>query len=403
MRPYRIEIPQADLDDLQRRLSATRWPAAIADDSWDRGVPVAYLKELAEYWRTTFDWRAAETQLNRFEQFVTEIDGATIHFLHVRSPVPDAQPMIISHGWPGSIAEFCDVIGPLTDPAAHGGDPADAFHLVIPSLPGFGFSGPATAGWNPGRIAPAWAQLMRRLGYDRYIAQGGDVGAVISLEMGRVDQEHVAGVHVNMLLTFPTGDPAELVDLSGSDRSRLARLARFDEELSGYMKLQATRPQTVAYGLTDSPVGQLAWIIEKFKEWTDSVRVPEDAIDRDKLLTTVAIYWFTGTAGTSATLYYEDAAALKKMIAGDRPAPVTVPVGVAVFPEDIIIPLRRFAERDLPNIVQWSEFDRGGHFASLEEPDLYVADLRAFSRRIAGRDGVPLAGPPSAAETILSR
>ncbi|RIV40294.1 epoxide hydrolase family protein [Micromonospora radicis] len=382
MRPYRIDIPQADLDDLARRLAETRWPAPLADDGWDRGVPVSYLRELAEYWRTTYDWRAAEAQLNQYPQYVTEIDGATVHFLHVRSPEPDARPMIISHGWPGSVAEFLDVIGPLTDPRSHGGDPADAFHLVIPSLPGFGFSGPAAPGWKPSRIARAWAELMRRLGYDRYLAQGGDAGAVISMELGRVDPEHVAGVHVNMLMTFPSGDPAELTELSESDQERLGRMARFDAELSGYMKLQATRPQTLAYGLTDSPVGQLAWIVEKFKEWTDSAKVPEDAVSRDKLLTLVSIYWLTATAGTSAALYYEDAAGLRDITTGVAPDPVTVPIGVAVYPQDIFLPLRRLADRDLPTIVHWNEFDRGGHFAALEEPDLYTTDVRAFSRAV---------------------
>lgn len=383
MRTYRIEISQNDLDELRARVAATRWPPALADDSWDRGVPVAYLQGLAEYWATSYDWRAAEAMLNRYPQWVTEIDGTNVHFLHVRSPEPTARPLLISHGWPGSVVEFLDVIGPLTDPAAHGGDPADAFHVVVPTLPGFGFSGRAEPGWNPHRIAGAWAKLMQRLGYDRYIAQGGDAGSVISLDLGRVDPDHVAGVHVNMLMTFPSGDPAELADLSESDQARLAKMAKFNDEQSAYWKLQQTRPQTLAYGLTDSPVGQLAWIVEKFKEWTDSDKTPEDAIDRDRLLTLVSIYWFTATAGTSATIYYEDAAELRKMSSGVRPAPVRVPVGVAVFPADIFLPLRRLADRDLPNIVHWNEYDRGGHFAALEEPDLFVADLRAFSRKLA--------------------
>ncbi len=382
MRPYKVAIPQSDIDELRARLAATRWPAELADDGWDRGVSVAYLKELAEYWRTSYDWRAAEARLNEYPQFVTEIDGANLHFLHVRSPEPTARPVLISHGWPGSFAEFIDVIGPLTDPAAHGGDPADAFHLVIPTLPGFGFSGRAEPGWNPHRIAGAWAQLMSRLGYDRYIVQGGDAGSVISLEVGRTDQEHLAGVHVNMLMTFPSGDPAELAGLSESDQARLVRMGKFNDDMSGYMKLQSTRPQTLAFGLTDSPAGQLAWIVEKFKEWTDCEKAPDEAVDRDHMLTLVSIYWFTATAGTSATLYYEDAAQLKAMAAGVKPAPVTVPVGVAVYPEDIFLPLRRLADRDLPNIVSWSEHDRGGHFAAMEEPDLFVADLRAFARAL---------------------
>jgi pimeloyl-ACP methyl ester carboxylesterase len=374
MHPYRTAIPQADLDDLRARIAATRWPVALGDDSWDRGVPVSYLRELAEYWATTYDWRAAEAEINQYPQFTTEIDGQNVHFLHVRSPEENAQPMIMSHGWPGSFVEFLDVIGPLTDPAKYGGDPADAFHLVIPSMPGFGFSGRAEPGWGTGRIAQAWAQLMNRLGYDRYIAQGGDAGAVTSLILALMDADHMAGVHVNMLMTFPSGNPAELADLSETDQARLGRMAKFDEELSGYMKLQSTRPQTLAYGLTDSPVGQLAWIAEKFKEWTDSEKTPESAVNRDRLLTLVSIYWLTATAGTSGTLYYEDAPALKAMLSGALPPPV--------FPADIFLPLRRLAERDLANIVHWSEFDRGGHFAAMEEPDLLVADLRAFSRKL---------------------
>ncbi|TDB75470.1 epoxide hydrolase family protein [Micromonospora sp. KC723] len=382
MRPYSIDIPQADLDDLTRRLANTRWPAPLGEGGWDRGVPVGYLRDLAEYWRTGYDWRAAEAELNRHPQFVTEIDGATVHFLHVRSPEPDAQPMIVTHGWPGAVAEFLDVIGPLTDPRAHGGDPADAFHLVIPSPPGFGFSGPAGPGWHAGRIAPAWAELMRRLGYDRYLAQGGDAGAVISQELARIAPDHVAGVHVNMLMTFPSGDPAELADLSETDRSRLALMGRFEAELSGYMKLQATRPQTLAYALTDSPVGQLAWIVERFKEWTDAEKAPEDAVDRDRLLTIVSIYWFTATAGSSAALYYEGAAGMRAAAVGLRPDPVRVPAAVAVFPHDPFQPLRRLAHHYLADIVRWTDFDRGGHFAALEEPDLFTADVRAFARSL---------------------
>jgi microsomal epoxide hydrolase len=385
MHPYRTAIPQSDLDDLRARIAATRWPAALGDDTWDRGVPVAYLRELADYWSRSYDWRAAEAEINQYPQWMTEIDGTNVHFLHVRSPEKDAQPLLISHGWPGSFVEFLDVIGPLADPAGHGGDPADAFHLVIPTLPGFGFSGRAEPGWNTGRIARAWAELMSRLGYDRYIAQGGDAGAVISLMLALMDPDHMAGVHVNMLMTFPSGNPAELADLSESDQARLGKMAKFDDELSGYMKLQATRPQTLAYGLTDSPVGQLAWITEKFKEWTDSEKTPEGAVDRDRLLTLVSIYWFTGTAGTSGALYYEDAPQLKAMLSGSLPPPVQIPAGVAVFPADIFLPLRRLAERDLANIVHWSEFDRGGHFAAMEEPDLFVADLRAFSRKLRER------------------
>ncbi|MFF4550000.1 epoxide hydrolase family protein [Streptomyces sp. NPDC001406] len=382
MHPFRIDIPQAQLDDLHRRLDATRWPDELPGVGWDRGVPLGYLKELAEYWRTSFDWRAAEAQLNAHPQFTEEIDGARVHFLHVRSTEPDATPLLLTHGWPGSVAEFLDVIGPLTDPRAHGGDPADAFHLVIPSIPGYGFSSLTETGWDTARIARAWAELMARLGYDRYVAQGGDAGAVISLELGRIDPEHVAGVHVNMLMTFPSGDPAELAALDERDQARLGKLARFDAELSGYMKLQQTRPQTLAYALTDSPVGQLAWIVEKFLDWTGATALPEDAVDRDRLLTNVTIYWLTATAGSSAQFYYEGAAGVRAAAAGSVPPPLTVPVGVAVFPDDIFVPVRSLADRDIPTITHWTEFEQGGHFAALEQPAALTGDIRAFARSL---------------------
>src|SRR5580693_3615514 len=378
--PYRIDISQGALDDLRDRLGRTRWPDELPGVGWDLGVPLDYLKGLAEYWATTYDWRGQEAALNEFAQFTTVIDDQNVHFLHVRSPEPEALPLLITHGWPGSIAEFLDIIGPLTDPAAHGGDPADAFHVIAPSIPGFGFSGPThETGWNTVRVAYAWAELMRRLGYERYGAQGGDTGALVSPELGRIDPEHLAGIHVNNLLTFPTG---QLHDLSDADQGRLKLMQRWQNEMAGYASIQSTRPQTLAYALTDSPAGQLAWIVEKFKEWTDSEKTPESAVNRDRLLTLVSIYWLTATAGTSATLYYEDAPALKAMLSGALPPPVQIPAGVAVFPADIFLPLRRLAERDLANIVHWSEFDRGGHFAAMEEPDLFVADLRAFSRKL---------------------
>ncbi|MEU8122593.1 epoxide hydrolase family protein [Spirillospora sp. NPDC049024] len=383
MRSFRIDIPQAELDDLHRRIAATRWPDDLGGPGWDRGVPLGYLRDLAEYWRTGFDWRAAEAELNRYPQFTTEIDGATVHFLHVRSPEPDARPLLLTHGWPGSVAEFLDVIGPLSDPRAHGGDPADAFHLVIPSLPGYGFSAPLRdTGWDVPRIAAAWAELMRRLGYTSYAAQGGDAGSPISLQVGRCDPDHVIGVHVNMLMAFPSGDPAELAGLGPDDQARLGRLARFDAELSAYMKVMATRPRTLSYALDDSPVGHLAWIVEKFAEWTDPGGRPEDAVDRDRILTNVAIYWFTRTAHSAANFYYEGAAAVAQAASGVQPPPVPVPVGVAVFPHDIFVPVRRLAERDLPTITHWTEFDRGGHFAALEQPGLLVEDVRAFLRTL---------------------
>ncbi|HZN74119.1 MAG TPA: epoxide hydrolase [Micromonosporaceae bacterium] len=380
MQPFRIEIPQAALDDLYDRLDRTRWPTELPGVGWERGVPIAYLRTLVDYWRTGYDWRAVEARINRFPQYTTDIDGANVHFLHVRSPEPQALPLILTHGWPGSVAEFLDVLDPLADPRAHGGDPATAFHLVLPSLPGYGFSGPTPEpGWDVVRVAEAWAELMSRLGYDRYLAQGGDLGSMVSIILGEMDPEHVAGVHVNLLLAMPTGDdPDELTGLSDADRDRIALLSRFRADLSGYMKVHSTRPQTLAYALTDSPVGQLAWMAEKFHEWTDTA-----GVSRDMVLTNVMIYWLTATAGPSAQIYYESAPFLP--IADAPPtarAASALPLGVAVFPKDVLLPVRRFAERDFKNIVHWSEFDRGGHFPALEQPDMFVADLREFARTV---------------------
>jgi epoxide hydrolase len=369
--PYRIDVAQSDLDDLRERLARTRWPDELPGVGWNLGVPLDYLKGLAEYWATAYDWRRQEADLNEFPQSTTVIDGQNVHFLHVRSKEAAALPLVITHGWPGSIVEFLDIIGPLVDPAAHGGDPADAFDVVAPSIPGFGFSGPThEAGWNTGRVAQAWATLMSRLGYERYGAQGGDTGAIVSPELGRLDPDHVIGVHVNNLLTFPTG---QLDNLSEAEQGRLQLMERWQNEMSGYANLQSTRPQTLAYALNDSPVGQLAWIVEKFKEWSDpAAELPEDAVDRDRLLTDVSVYWLTATAGSSARLYYEGAKSW-----GQVQEPSGVPTGVAVFPMDITI--RSIAEAE-HNIEHWSEFDRGGHFAALEAPDLLVGDIREFFR-----------------------
>jgi pimeloyl-ACP methyl ester carboxylesterase len=377
--PFRIAIHEADLADLRDRLGRTRWPQQIPGTGWERGVPTDYLKELVEYWHTTYDWRAWEARLNAFPQFATVIDGQTIHFLHVQSLEPAATPLILTHGWPGSIVEFMDVIGPLTDPRAHGGDPADAFHVVIPSIPGFGFSMPVSnAGWNTARIAAAWAELMRRLGYERYGAQGGDFGAFVAPELGRVDTERVIGVHVNAATYgfIPFGEVAEeLATFSETEKARVARLGNYMQEGNGYFQIQATRPQTLAYALNDSPVGQLAWIMEKFKEWTfPTEKLPEEAIDRDHMLTNVSLYWFTGTGATSAHLYYES------MHSGTwHASPATTPTGVADFAEDVAI--RRCAEHG-NTIVHWSDFERGGHFAAMEAPDLLVGDIRAFFRQL---------------------
>jgi pimeloyl-ACP methyl ester carboxylesterase len=378
IRPFRIDIPQSQIDDLCDRLARTRWPDEIPGVGWSRGVPVGYLKELVEYWLTSYDWRVHEAKLNEFRQFTTIVEGQNIHFLHVRSPEPEALPLLLIHGWPGSIVEFINVIGPLANHRAYGADPKQAFHLVAPSIPGHGFSIPLNeAGWTHRRNARAYAELMTRLGYETYGVQGGDHGAFEAPEVARVDPGRVLGVHVNALLTFPSGDPAELADLTDAEADRLRRLKEFNQEQMGYIHQQGTRPQTLAYALTDSPVGQLAWIMEKLKEWTDpAAELPEDAIDRDQLLPDVTLYWLTRTAGLSAQLYYETNHDPTAWVPKERG---TTPTGVAVFtPHDIAI--RRLAERD-HNIVHWTEFERGGHFAAMETPDLLVGDVREFFRR----------------------
>jgi epoxide hydrolase len=378
--PFRVEIPEEDLADLKERLAETRWPTDLPDVGWSRGVPVEYLQGLAAYWGGDFDWRAQEASINEYPQFTTEIDGQTIHFMHVRSAEPKATPLMLIHGWPGSFIEFIDMIGPLTDPVAHGGDAADAFDVVIPSIPGFGFSIPLSeAGWTDPRVAQAFAELMARLGYDRYGVQGGDVGAFVAPLMGMLDPEHVIGMHVNAFVTFPdllSGDPAALEGLTESEQERIARFQNYQQDMMGYAQIQGTRPQTLAYALADSPAGQLAWIVEKFKEWTDpAAELPEGAVDRDHILANVSIYWFTNTAGSSATHYYEsfhDPEAFAPREWG------SVPLGVAVSTtQDIAI--RRFAERD-HNVVHWTEFDEGGHFAAMEAPEFLVGDVRTFFR-----------------------
>jgi epoxide hydrolase len=363
--PFKIEVPQADLDDLRDRLARTRWPDELPGVGSDYGVPLDYVKQLAERWRTSYDWRAWESRLNQYPQYTTSVDGQSIHFLHVRSPNETALPLILTHGWPGSIVEFLDVLGPLSDPAAHGGDPADAFHLVIPSLPGYGFSGPTRErGWNNYRIAGAWAELMRRLGYERYGAAGNDAGSMVSPELGRIDQDHVVGVHVTQIFSFPSGDPAELADLTPEEQRELGTLQWFYENKFSFNTLMSQQPQTLAFALHDSPAGLLAW----------NAQLLGEDLDADFALTNVMLYWLTGTAASAARIYYENAHATPPT------EPTTTPIGLAAFGGDFS-GIRRFAERDHKNIVHWSVFDHGGHFAAHKVPDLLVGDVREFFRR----------------------
>ena len=370
--PFRIEIPQADLDDLVDRLSRTRWPEAEPVDDWSQGMPLGYLRELCGYWADGYDWRAREALLNTFPQYRTEIDGLGIHFVHARSPHPDAMPLVITHGWPGSIVEFQKVIGPLTDPTAHGGDAVDAFHVICPSLPGYGFSDKPTApGWNVPRIADAWAALMARLGYDRYGAQGGDWGAMVTSSLGWRDAAHLAGIHLNMPLAVP--DLAE--PLTDAEQAAMDGFTHYQQWESGYSKEQSTRPQTVGYGLVDSPVGQAAWIVEKFWAWTDCDGDPQNVLTRDELLDNVMLYWLPATGASSARLYWESFDDIDF-------TPIDVPVGCSIFPKEIFRMSKRWAEGRFSDLRHWNELDRGGHFAAFEQPDTYVDEVRAFFRLV---------------------
>jgi len=371
--PFRIAVPDDLLTDLRARLAATRWPERECVDDWSQGVPLDYLRDLADYWAHRYDWRAREAALNRFDQYVTEIDGLPIHFIHQRSPHPDAFPIVITHGWPGSVVEFHKVIGPLTDPTAHGGRAADAFHVVCPSLPGYGFSGkPGSTGWGVERIAAAWDELMRRLGYARYGAQGGDWGAAVTTQLGRTARACVA-IHTNMPFGRPPRQARERP--TPQEQQALAALEHYRRWDSGYARLQATRPQTLGYGLVDSPAGQLAWIIEKFWSWTDCDGHPENALSRDELLDNVMLYWATASAASSARLYWESYNAFG---AGDR---VEVPTGVASFPKEVLRVPRSWCEATY-NITHWTDMPKGGHFAAFEQPELFVEDVRTFFRQV---------------------
>jgi hypothetical protein len=368
IRPYRVEIPDADIEGLRERLDRVRWPDELDDVDWAYGVPLAYVRALVDHWRTSFDWRAHEARLNSFAQFTTTIDRQDVHFVHVRSPEPDALPLICTHGWPMSVFEYLDLAGPLSDPRAHGGDPGDAFHVVIPSLPGVAFSGPTTEpGWDARRVARAWAELMARLGYARYGAHGNDAGSQVSPEVGRHDGDHVIGVHVTQLFSFPSGDPAEFAEMSPEDLAAL----QFLEQFTGggglaYNAYQSAQPQTLAYALQDSPAGWLAWVTQLFHEW----------VEPDYILVNASAYWLTNTVGSSLRRYYADAHA-----SPSAAGPTTTPTGVAIFAEDFQS-IRRFAERDHANIVSWNRYPRGSHFSPHDTADLLLEDIRQFFRTL---------------------
>jgi epoxide hydrolase len=371
--PFSLRVPDDVLGDLQARLARVRWPDEPPLEPWSTGTSVAYLKQLVDYWRTGFDWRAQEARLNALRQFKVPLGGIDLHYIHEVGRGPAPMPLLLSHGWPGSVVEFLEVIGPLTDPAGHGGDPADAFHVVCPSLPGYGFSDrPSTTGWGVERTAAAWAELMARLGYDRYGAQGGDWGAMVTTALGQHDPDHVVGVHVNMPVAPPPPDappPSE---------AELAALAVYDEHRrwgTGYSKQQSTRPQTLGYGLVDSPAGQCAWIVEKFQAWTDCDGHPENALTRDQLLDNVMLYWLPGTGASSARMYWESFV---------RPGlgPVEVPSGCSIFPGEIARLPRAWIERRFTDLRWWNELDRGGHFAAFEQPSLFVDEVRSFFRLV---------------------
>jgi pimeloyl-ACP methyl ester carboxylesterase len=382
IRPFTIDVREEQLEDFRRRIAATRWPSKelVADRS--QGVQLATIQELARYWTSDYDWRKCETKLNALPQFTTEIDGVAIHFIHVRSGHENALPLIMTHGWPGSVIELLETIGPLTDPVAHGGRAEDAFDLVLPSLPGYGFSGePADLGWNAGRVAQAWAELMHRLGYTRYVAQGGDVGAAVTDAMGRQAPEGLLGIHMNLLVTVLAGPPpAE----SEQERAAADQLATFRESGFGYFLEMATRPQTIGYALLDSPVALAAWMLDHD---TDSYYKisrafvdgePVGNLTRDHIVDNIALYWLTGTGAAAARSYWEDGQALAQARAsGQAPPEVSLPVGFTTFPGEVIRIPRSWVENSYPNVAYFNDADRGGHFAAWEEPELFSAELRA--------------------------
>lgn len=375
--PFHLAVPQAELDDLRERLSRARWPDRETVDDTSQGPPLAKMRALCDRWRDGYDWRRCEALLNGLGQFRTGIDGLGIHFLHVRSPEPDALPLLMTHGWPGSVLEFRHVIGPLTDPAAHGGDPRDAFHLVIPSLPGFGFSDkPKGTGWGVPRIADAWAELMRRLGHDRWGAQGGDWGAAVTTAIGHKAPAGLVGIHLNFVLFQPTGQ--EVAEATPQERAMLADAGRYDERFSAYMKLQGTRPQSIGYSLADSPTGLAAWIYALFQDVSDSGGDPERVFGLDEMLDDIMLYWLPNTGASSARLYWEAMASMKS--GGPPSGPMRTPAGISMFPGEQVRISRRWAERRFADLVRFNELDRGGHFAALEQPAAFADEVRATFR-----------------------
>ena len=369
IRPFKIHIDDAELADLKRRLRATRWPDAQTVGDWGQGIPLHYVQKVCDYWAHEYDWRKTEARLNALPQSQTDLDGVSIHFLHIRSRHDDALPLVLTHGWPGSIIEFLKIIPALTDPTAHGGQASDAFHVVCPSLPGYGFSGkPKQSGWTVEKIARAWSELMLRLGYQRYYAQGGDWGAVVTTAIALQDTEHCHGVHLNMPVVRP--DPATMSSLTQEEKDGLAGMQHYQDWDSGYSKQQSTRPQSLGYGLADSPAGQAAWILEKFWAWTDCNGNPENALTRDEMLDDVMLYWLPNAAASSARLYWESFNKINY-------DPVRIPVGCSVFPKEIFRVSRRWAQKRYPNLVYWNQLDKGGHFAAFEQPELFVRELRA--------------------------
>ena len=374
--PFRVEVPDGVLVDLRDRLARTRWPGPSPDHGWGYGTELRYLQELCEYWRDGFDWRAAETRINRWPHLLTEIDGQRVHCIHARSDDPDAFPLVLTHGWPGSVTEFLDVIEPLRNPAAFGAPGAPAFHVVCPSIPGYGWSGPTSEpGWDIRRVARAIAALMAGLGYERYGAQGGDWGAIATMHLGYLDPAHVAGIHLNMV-TAPAPEGVDrTAGLTKGELEALADMAQFQDRETGYQRIQGTKPQTLGYGLTDSPAGLAGWIVEKFRTWSDCDGDVESVFTKDQLLTNITTYWATNTISSSTRLYYETFSTGRRGSA--MPGRIEVPTGVARFPREIYRPPRAWVEAAY-HLTHWTEFPRGGHFAAMEQPQALIEDIRTF-------------------------